>query len=169
MRSAAKEMSMAHSAAMVQRLLMRIESLEHQVHLSSVDVFLALTPIQLNQAYQSFQGLEQHVTASRLAKDRLYKFMHKHGQWMEDIEAHLGVLHNLFMEVNDCLNDLDTGHCRCRDVLSTPVLDEPLVSPSISAVGGGEEVVPLMMTVDEEEVPLPLRVHGQRAWRSRSF
>ena len=35
MRSAAKEMSMAHSAAMVQRLLMRIESLEHHVHLSS--------------------------------------------------------------------------------------------------------------------------------------
>ena len=33
MRSAAEEMSMAHSAAMVQRLLMRIESLEHRVHL----------------------------------------------------------------------------------------------------------------------------------------
>ena len=35
MRSAAEEMSMAHSAAMVQRLLMRIESLEHHVCLSS--------------------------------------------------------------------------------------------------------------------------------------
>ena len=35
MRSAAKEMSMAHSAAIVQRLLMGIESLEHWVHLSS--------------------------------------------------------------------------------------------------------------------------------------
>ena len=35
MRSAAKEMSMVHSAAMVQRLLMRIESLKHQVCLSS--------------------------------------------------------------------------------------------------------------------------------------
>ena len=35
MRSAAEEMSMAHSAAMVQRLLMRIESLEHQVCLLS--------------------------------------------------------------------------------------------------------------------------------------
>ena len=35
MRSAAEEMSMAHSAAMVQRLLMRIESLKHCVHLSS--------------------------------------------------------------------------------------------------------------------------------------
>ena len=34
MRSAAKEMSMAHSAAMVQRLLMRIKSLEHRVHLT---------------------------------------------------------------------------------------------------------------------------------------
>ena len=31
MRSAVEEMSMAHSAAMVQRLLMRIESLEHRV------------------------------------------------------------------------------------------------------------------------------------------
>ena len=56
---------------------------------------------------------------------------------MEDIEAHLGVLHNSFMEVNDHLNDLDTGHCRCRDMPSSPVLDDPLVSPSISAVGGG--------------------------------
>ena len=60
-------------------------------------------------------------------------------------------------------------NCRCRDVPSTPVLDEPLVSPSISAVGGGEEVVPLMTTVDEEEVLLPLRVCGQRARRSRPF
>ena len=34
MRSAAEEMSMAHSVAMVQRLLMKIESLEHQVRLS---------------------------------------------------------------------------------------------------------------------------------------
>ena len=34
MRSAAEEMSMVHLAAMVQRLLMRIESLEHCVHLS---------------------------------------------------------------------------------------------------------------------------------------
>ena len=99
-------------------------------------------------------------------EDRLYEFMHEHGQRMEDIEAHLGVLHNSFMEVNDRLNNLDTGRCRCRDVPSTPVQEEPLVSPSISAVGGGEEVVPLMTTVDEEEVPLPLRVRGQRAQRS---
>ena len=35
MRSAAEEMSMVHSAAMVQRLLMWIESLEHRVCLSS--------------------------------------------------------------------------------------------------------------------------------------
>ena len=34
MRSAAKEMSMMHSAAMVQRLLMQIESLKHRVYLS---------------------------------------------------------------------------------------------------------------------------------------
>ena len=91
-------------------------------------------------------------------EDHLYEFMHEHGQCMEDIEAHLGVLHNLFMEVNDCLNDLDTGRCRCKDVPLSPVLDEPQVSPSISAVGGGEEVVLLMMTVDEDEVPLPLQV-----------
>ena len=88
---------------------------------------------------------------------------------MEDIEAHLGVLHNLFMEVNSHLNDLDTGHCRCWDMPSSPVLDEPLVSPLVSAVGGGEEVVPLMTTVDEEEVLLPLRVRGQRAQRSQPF
>ena len=36
MRSTAKEMSMAHSSAMVQRLLMRIESLEYQVCLTSL-------------------------------------------------------------------------------------------------------------------------------------
>ena len=88
---------------------------------------------------------------------------------MEDIEAHLGVLHNSFMEVNDRLNDLDTGRCRCRDVPTSPVLDEPRVSPSLSAVGGGEEVVLLMTTVEEDEVPLPLRVRGQRARRSRPF
>ena len=35
MRSAAEKMSMAHSAAMVQRLLMRIESFKHQVCLLS--------------------------------------------------------------------------------------------------------------------------------------
>ena len=125
--------------------------------------------MQLNQAYQSFQGLEQRVTTSCPTKDHLYEFMHEHGQRMEDIEAHLRVLHNSFMEVKDCLNDLGTGHCRCRDVPLTPVLDEPLVSPSISVVGGGEEVVPLMMTVDKEEVPLPLRVRGQRAQRSQPF
>ena len=116
-----------------------------------------------------FQGLEQRFSVSRPSEDRLYEFMHEHGQRMEDIEAHLGVLHNLFMEVNDRPNDLDTGRCRCRDVLSSPVLDEPRVSPSISAVGGGEEVVPLLTMVEENEVPLPLQVCGQRARRSRPF
>ena len=43
MRSAAEEMSMAHSAAMVQRLLMRIESLEHRVCLLSPRPLLVLT------------------------------------------------------------------------------------------------------------------------------
>ena len=109
------------------------------------------------------------MSASHPTEDRLYEFMHEHGQRMEDIEAHLGVLHNLFMEVNDRLNNLDTGHCRCRDVPSTPVQDDPLVSPAISVVRGGKEVIPLMMTVDEEEVPLPLRVRGQRAQRSQPF
>src|SRR6202000_2250788 len=111
----------------------------------------------------------QWVSANHPTENHLHEFMHEHGQRMEDIEAHLGVLHNLFMEVNDCLNDLDNGHCRCWDMPSSPVLDEPLVSPSISAVGGGEEVVPLMTTVDEEEVLLPLRVRGQRAGRRGLF
>ena len=73
------------------------------------------------------------------------------------------------MEVNDRLNNLDTGRCRCRDVPSSPILDDPQVSPSISAVGGGEEVMPLLTTVEENEVPLPLRVRGQRARRSWPF
>ena len=88
---------------------------------------------------------------------------------MEDIEAHLGVLHNSFMEVNNRLNNLDTGHCRCRDVSLSLVLDDPQVSPSISVVGGGEEVVVLMTMVEEDELPLPLRVRGQRAQRSWPF
>ena len=53
------------------------------------------------------------MSANRPTEDRLYEFMHEHGQRMEDIEAHLGVLHNSFMEVNDRLNNLDTGRCRC--------------------------------------------------------
>ena len=36
--------------------------------------------------------------ASHPTEDHLYEFMHKHGQSMEDIEAHLEVLHNSFME-----------------------------------------------------------------------
>ena len=80
MRSAAEEMSMAHSAAMVQRLLMRIKSLEHQVCLSSPRCPLVLTPVQLNQAYQLFQGLEQCVMASRPTEDCLYEFMHGHAK-----------------------------------------------------------------------------------------
>ena len=133
------------------------------------DVLLALIPIQLNQAYQSFQGLEHHMSTNHPSEDHLYKLMHEHGQHMEDIKAHLGVLHNSSMEVNDCLNDLDTGHCRCQDVLLSPVQDEPQVSPTVSAVGGGEEVMPLVKTVDEDEVLLPLWVHGQRAWGSQLF
>ena len=109
------------------------------------------------------------MSTNHPTEDRLYEFMHEHGQRMEDIEAHLGILHNSFMEVNDCLNNLDTGCCRCRDVPSSPVLDKPQVSLSISTVGGGEEVVPLMMTVDEDEVPIPLQVCGQRARRSWPF
>ena len=50
---------------------------------------------------------------------------------------------------------------------TSPVLDEPLVSLLISAVGGGKEVVPLMTTVEEDKVPLPLQVRGQRAQRSQ--
>ena len=46
------------------------------------------------------------MSGARPTEDCLYEFMHEHGQRMEDIEAHLGVLHNSFMEVNDHLNDL---------------------------------------------------------------
>ena len=109
------------------------------------------------------------MSANCPTEDHLYEFMHEHGQHMEDIAAHLGVLHNLFMEVNNHLNNLDTGFCRCWDMPSSPVLDEPLVSPLVSAVEGGEEVVPLMTMVDEGEVLLPLRVHGQRAQGSQPF
>ena len=90
---------------------------------------------------------------------------------MEDIEADLGVLHDLSIEINDCLNDLDMGHGWCRDVPAegSAVLDEPHVSPPISTVRGGEGLVPLITTVKKDEVLLPLQVHGQRARRSRLF
>ena len=49
------------------------------------------------------------------------------------------------------------------------MLDGLHISPSISAVRGGEEVVPLITIVDEDEVLLPLWVCGERARRSRPF
>ena len=109
------------------------------------------------------------MSANCPTEDCLNEFMHEHGQCMEDIEAHLQVLHNSFMEVNNRLNNLDTGRCQCQDVPSSPVPDKPLVSPSISAVGGGREVVPLMTMVDEDEVPLSPWVRGQRAQRNQPF
>ena len=125
-------------------------------------VLWPFTLVQLNQAYQLFQGLEQHATVSHLTEDYLYKFMHKHGEQMEDIRAHLGVLHNLSTEVNDLLNNLDMGSRQCRDVPieSLPSLGELGVSPSISAIGGGEQIVkePLIMTVEENKIPLLLWV-----------
>ena len=109
------------------------------------------------------------MSANHPTEDCHFELIHEHEQQMEDIEAYLGVLHNSFREVNDHLNDLDTGCCWCQDVLLSPVLDKPLVSLFISTVGGCKEVVPLMMTVDKNEVPLLLQVHGQRAWRSWLF
>ena len=90
--------------------------------------------------------------------------MHKHGEQVEDIRAHLGVLHNLSTEVNDHLNNLDMGCCQWRNVPveSLPPLGKLGVSPSISAIGGGEQVVkkPLIMKVEENKVPLLLGVCG---------
>ena len=83
-------------------------------------------------------------------------------------------LHNQQMEVGDRLGDLETGRCRCKDLVDDglPVLPESHpVSPSLSAVqGDGDEGVGTVTTgaVVENEVPVPIVVRGQRArWAVR--
>ena len=76
-------------------------------------------------------------------------------------------LHNQQMEVGDRLGDLETGRCRCRDLVD----DSPLISPeshsaslSLSAVqGDGDEGVGVVTTgaVVENKVPIPIVVCGQ--------
>ena len=84
-------------------------------------------------------------------------------------------LHNQQMEVGDRLGDLETGRCRCRDLVddSSPILpgSHP-ASPSLSAVqGDGDEGVEVVATgaVVENEVPIPIVVHGQRARQAVHF
>ena len=78
-------------------------------------------------------------------------------------------LHNQSMEVGDRLGDLETGRCRCRDVVvdSPPVTSEsPQVSPSLSVVQGeGDEETGAV----ENETPIPILVRGQRARRTVQF
>ena len=84
-------------------------------------------------------------------------------------------LHNQQMEVGDRLGDLETGCCRCRDLMD----DSPPVSPeshpaslSLSAVqGDGDEGVGVVTTgaVVENEVPILIVVCGQQACQTVHF
>ena len=79
------------------------------------------------------------------------------------------------MEVGDRLGDLETGCCRCRDLVDVglPVSPESHpASPSLSAVqGDGDEGVGTVTTgaVVENEVPIPIVVCGQRARQAVRF
>ena len=79
------------------------------------------------------------------------------------------------MEVGDRLGDLETGRCRCRDLVDDGPLISPEshpASPSLSAVqGDGDEgvgTVPLG-AVMKNEVPIPIVVHGQRVRQAVRF
>lgn len=79
-------------------------------------------------------------------------------------------IHIWSMEVGDRLVDLETGHCRCCDVVITSppsIMEEPLVSPSLNAVQGveGERVGEGEGgdTAIENKVHVTITVHGQRA------
>ena len=89
-------------------------------------------------------------------------------QRFQELEDRVAGLHNQQMEVGDRLGDLETGRCRCRDLVddSLPILpgSHP-ASPSLSAVqGDGDEGVEVIATgaVMENEVPIQIMVRGQR-------
>ena len=123
----------------------------------------------MNLAYQSFQGLEQHLPTGDISESRLFEQIGHQEQRFQDLEDWVAGLHNQSMEVGDSLGDLETGCCCCRDVVvdSPPVTSEsPQVSSSLSAVQGeGDEGTGAM----ENETPIPILVHGQRARRTVQF
>ena len=123
----------------------------------------------MNLTYQSFQGLERCLPTGDLPETRIFKQIGCQEQRFQDLEDQVAGLHNQSMEVGDRLGDLETGRCRCRDVVvdSPPVTSEsPQVSPSLSAVQGEEDEGTGAV---ENETPIPILVRGQRAQRTIRF
>ena len=123
----------------------------------------------MNLAYQSFQGLERRLPTGDLPENRIFEQIGRQEQRFQNLEDRVAGLHNQSMEVGDRLGDLETGRCRCRDVVveSPPVTSEsPQVSPSLSAVQGEEDEG---TGVDGNETPIPILVRGQRPRRTVRF
>ena len=129
----------------------------------------------MNLAYQSFQGLERRLPSKDISESRLLQQIGRQEQRFQELEDRVAELHNQQMEVGDRLGDLETGRCRCRDLVDDGPPTSPEshpVSPSLSAVqGNGDEgggTVPLG-AVEENAVPIPIVVRGQRARRTVRF
>ena len=120
----------------------------------------------MNLAYQSFQGLERCLPTGDLPENRIFEQIGCQEQRFQNLEDRVAGLHNQSMEVGARLGDLETGRCRCGDVVvdSPPVTSEsPQVSPSLSAVlGEGDERAGAV----ENETSIPILVCGQRARRT---
>ena len=127
----------------------------------------------MNLAYQSFQGLERRLPSEDISESRLLQQIGRQEQRFQELEDRVEGLHNQQMEVGDRLGDLETGRCRCRDLVDDGPPTSPgshPVSPSLSAVqGDGDEGVGTISSVVENEVPIPIVVRGQRARRTVRF
>ena len=127
----------------------------------------------MNLAYQSFQGLERCLPSEDISESRLLQQIGRQEQRFQELEDQVAGLHNQQMEVGDRLGDLETGRCRCRDLVDDGPPTSPrshTASPSLSAVrGDGDEGVGTVSTVVENEVPIPIVVRGQRARRTVRF
>ena len=121
----------------------------------------------MNLAYQSFQGLEQGLPSEDISQSHLLQQIGRQEQQFQELEDRVAGLHNQQMEVGDRLGDLETGRCRCRDLVvdSPPVLPESHpASLSLSAVQGeGDEGTGEVTTgaVEENEIPILIVVRGQ--------
>ena len=127
----------------------------------------------MNLAYQSFQGLERRLPSEDISESRLLQQIGRQEQQFQELEDRVAGLHNQQTEVGDRLGDLETGHCRCRDLVDDGLPTSPEshpVSPSLSAVqGDGDEGVGTVSSVVENEVPIPIVVRGQQARRAIHF
>src|ERR1700743_1687641 len=99
----------------------------------------------MNLAYQSFQGLERSLPTGDLPENRIFEQIGHQEQRFQDLEDWVAGLHTQSMEVGDRLGDLETGCCRCRDMVVDGLQTSPgshPTSPSLSAVqgDGGEGV-----------------------------